>query len=128
MKLFGRKNFEEIISGAEAAVDYLPNEEAEELRQVIARILRSSKPKKSNLTREKSQALNELSENTQITILPADIGNATVVIDMEDYTTKSEDILRDKGYKQIKGNPTTYLDKTTKVELKRQQLTMKHRN
>lgn len=44
-------------------------EETEELRQNIARIIRSSKPPKTKLTREEFQALKNLEENANITIM-----------------------------------------------------------
>lgn len=114
---------EELIFGAEATIDHLPNEKTEELRQYIARIMRSSKPPKFNITREEFQALKELIENTQITILPKDKDNATLIMDMEDMDiTKMKYILRDKAYKQIKRDPSTFHEKTTKEKLKKTQI------
>lgn len=74
----------------ETAVNHLSKQEAEELWYDIATILKTNKPPKPNLKQEKVQAFKELKENTDIKISSADKTNATVVMDNEEYTKKTE--------------------------------------
>ena len=49
-------------------------------------------------------------------MLPADKGNATVVLNSKYYTKKMLDLLlNNPSYKTIATDPTTYLEKTTKT-------------
>jgi len=53
------------------------------------------------------QALGNLAKNKDITILPADKGNATVIMDTEDYESKVKEMLDDKRtYEVVKSDPT----------------------
>jgi hypothetical protein len=63
----------------EKAIKTLPAETAEEARQETVRILRVSSTPRDNLTDAERKALRALRRNTDLTILPADKGNATVV-------------------------------------------------
>ena len=71
-------------------------------------ILCNSKLSKSNINQSESQALKSLSENIDITILPADKGKAVVVMDKEACQSQCEKLLEDKDtYKEIETkNPT----------------------
>ncbi|CAH2017764.1 unnamed protein product [Acanthoscelides obtectus] len=51
-------------------------------------------------------------ENVQV--LPADKGNATVVMDTEDYTSKINDLLDRSTYKRLTRDPTQLIVRTTK--------------
>ena len=109
---------EEIICGVEASITYLNKNEAETVRQEVTRVLRTARPPKKNLSTEERQALKSLRDNKNIIILPADKGNATVVMDVEEYNNKIQTLLRDPAYVQINSDPTTYLEKTTKTKIK----------
>ena len=50
-------------------------------RSKVMEILKSAKPPKSNLTKNKEIALQQLKSDTTIKILKADEGNSTIVID-----------------------------------------------
>jgi len=53
------------------------------------------------------QALGNLAKNKDITILPADNGKATVIMDTEDYELKVKEMLDDKRtYEVLKSDPT----------------------
>ena len=52
------------------------------------------------------RALKDLREDEDIVILPADKGNATVVLDKRDYLTKMNRMLEDDTYKELKRDPT----------------------
>ena len=63
------------------------------------------------------RALKELRENSDIIVLSADKGNATVVMNTSDYNSKISNILKDPAYKPHPNDPTTYLEKTTKSKI-----------
>lgn len=108
---------EDIITGIESAICKLNDNIAETIRQESCHILRKSHPPKSNITKNEARALKELRTNTEIVILPADKGNATVIMKSEDYHAKMNNILKDPAYKLHSNNPITYLEKTTKSKI-----------
>ena len=90
----------------------LPPEAADEIRSRIGQIIRQSDKKpEGNLTRQQTTALRELQRDASITILPADKGNATVVMDRDVMTKRSapywkmtrtpnSDVIQPRGLKQ----------------------------
>ncbi|XP_011873071.1 PREDICTED: uncharacterized protein LOC105564909, partial [Vollenhovia emeryi] len=86
---------EEIISQIETAIFQLPPEAGNNIRQQSAQILRKAKPPTQNINREERLALRSLRQNDDILILPADKGNATVVMDKRDYHNKVNTLLSD---------------------------------
>ena len=79
----------------------------EQLRTKVAGLLHSAKPLQSNLSKGERQALGNLAKNKDITILPADKGKATVIMDTEDYELKVKEMLDDKRtYEALKSDPT----------------------
>lgn len=58
------------------------------------------------------------SEREGLTILPADKGNATVVMDSTQYTSKLGDLLREDNYRLLPKNPTTRIEKRVTDTLK----------
>ena len=66
-----------------------------------------------NLTREEEMAMKTLLNDSSIVIRPADKGSGIVIMNMEDYTNKLEEEMKDNG---------TYAgvteDKTKKIENK----------
>ena len=64
--------------------------DATELRGKVCVILKRSKAPKNNLSSDQRKAVKELTIMTDVVILPADKGNATVVMKREDYEQKSE--------------------------------------
>ena len=57
--------------------------------------------------------MRKLQKDKDIVIIPADKGNATVVIDRSEYTRKMEDLLRDEAYEKLRKDPTSQIE--TKV-------------
>uniref|UniRef100_A0AAY4AEL6 Uncharacterized protein n=1 Tax=Denticeps clupeoides TaxID=299321 RepID=A0AAY4AEL6_9TELE len=57
--------------------------------------LSNTQPPKSNLTREERRALSSLSRDETITILPADKGRCTVILNSADYNEKVISLLED---------------------------------
>jgi len=76
---------EEILVGTEKAVRSLPVEQAEEARHESVRIIKTPTRTKNNLTKNERMALTALKDNIHLTILPADKGNATVILNSTDY-------------------------------------------
>ena len=106
---------EEIIANLESALRFLPEEKAQELRTETARILKKAKPPKSNLKPREFKAIRELNKDENILVLPADKGNATVVINTEDYKRKINDLLDPGSYKELRSDPTQRIVRTTKT-------------
>jgi len=79
---------DEYIVPTEQACKFLPEEESHQLRAKVAGLLHSAKPPQSNLSKEERQVLGNMAKNKDITILPADKGKATVIMDTEDYESK----------------------------------------
>ena len=52
------------------------------------------------------KTIRTLREDTDIVILPADKGNATVVMDRTEYVSKMSLMLEDKTYAKLKKDPT----------------------
>ena len=101
----------DIIAAVESAANELPEEKALELRTGVKKCLQNAKKPKSNLGKEQREALRKLREDDSIVILPADKGNATVVMNKEDYARKMEEILNGDDYEVVKTNPTSKLEK-----------------
>ncbi|XP_074026892.1 uncharacterized protein [Leptinotarsa decemlineata] len=114
----GRIPVENIISNVESALNRIDDKETQEsIRQDIAHVLKNAKPPTRNIPHKEYQALKNLRENEDIIILPADKGNATVVLNTIDYESKMMKLLEDPAYKKIVRDPTTYLEKTTKTAI-----------
>ena len=93
-------------AAVEEGARQLSEEDAEDLRGRVCGILRHAKPLKDNLTKEQRKALNELRSLENEVILPADKGNATVMITREDYDRKMRGVLDTATYKRLKKDPT----------------------
>ena len=99
---------DEFVLATELACKKLPSADAVQLRAKVANALKSSKPPKSNITKDERQAIKELNKNESIIILPADKGRATVVLDKYDYEKKVHSMLGDtKTYEELQSDPTT---------------------
>ena len=96
----------EYITAIEAACTKLSQQDAEELRADINRVLRSSHPPKPNLTKAQNIALRELKRHRDRIVLTADKVVAMVVMDKKDYINKSNQLLNQNTYKVISKDPT----------------------
>ena len=96
----------EYITAIEAACTKLSQQDAEELRADINRVLRSSHPPKPNLTKAQNSALRELKRDRDHTVLTADKGVAMVIMDRQDYMNKANHLLNQSTYKSITKDPT----------------------
>ena len=107
-----------IIVETEATTRSLDDESAAKLRSGVQSCLTNPKLPKSNMMKDEKLALKKLAEDKDIVFLPADKGNATVVLNKEDYNQKMNDLLKDASYKQMKSNPTTKVEKKVADALK----------
>nr|XP_049699777.1 uncharacterized protein LOC126053464 [Helicoverpa armigera] len=94
--------------------------DSEAIRQDISSVLRRNILPKPNLNKNQYLALKNLRDRPELTILRADKGNATVVMDTSDYNDKIQDLLSDVStYKQVKTDPTTKTLKSTSDLIKK---------
>ena len=77
------------ITAIEAACTKLSQQDAEELRADINRVLSSSHPPKPNLTNAQNLALRELKRDRDRIVLTADKGVTMVIMDRQDYFNKA---------------------------------------
>ena len=108
----------DIIAAVECAANELLEERALEFRAEVKKCLQNAKKPRPNLSREQREALKKLREDDSIVILPADKGNATVVMNKEDYDKKMADILDGGDYAVVKTNPIPKLEKKVNELLK----------
>ena len=92
----------EYITAIEAACTKLGQQDAEELRTEINRVLRSSHPS----TKALSQAIRELNRDRDHIVLTADKGVAMVIMDRQDYINKCKHLLNQPTYRAIPWDPT----------------------
>ena len=110
----------EIIAGVEPALRKCKNTiAAEHARSLIASVMRNCKPLQSNITTQERQAIRSLKKDKELMILPADKGNATVVLDTTDYIDRANTILNNPPFKRVMKNPTTKNEKRINDTLKR---------
>ena len=104
---------EEIINQVESSIRVLSQAEAEEIRSETCRILRKAKPLKSNITRNERQELKKLKENKEVIVISADKGNATVVMNTDEYEEKIKEILKPETYSVKARDPTNTVERKT---------------
>ena len=97
----------EYIVAIEKATLKLPPGKLEELRGEIKAILKKKTNTKPNITKEEHWAIKELRNDNTRMVLTADKGVSMVVMDKEDYNTKSEQLLQSSMYKILTTDPTT---------------------
>ena len=101
----------EYIMAIDSVCTKLSQQDAEELRAEINRVLRSSHPHKSNLTKAQSQAIRELKRDRDCIVLTADKWVAIVLMDRQDYTNKANNLLNQPTYRTIPWDPLSPLKK-----------------
>ena len=70
-------------------------------------VLKSAKVRKQNITRQERTALKGLQKEKSITILPADKGKATDIMETREYQEKMKEMLNDEAtYEKLKKDPT----------------------
>jgi hypothetical protein len=97
---------EDFLTGVERTIRSLPVEAAEEVRQETVRILKVSNKPRDNLSGVERKALRSLRTNSALTVIHADKGNATGVLDTMDYNEKISALLRAPSYRRLAKDPT----------------------
>ena len=69
------------------------------------RCFRNDRRKKWNVSKEEQSALRSLRNNDSVVVLPADKGNATVVMSKSEYTEKALALLRNHPLEVVKSSP-----------------------
>ena len=108
----------EYITAIEAACTKLSQQDAEELRADINRVLRSSHLPKPNLTKAQNLAIRELKRDRGRIVLTADKGVAMVVMDRQDYINKANQLLNQVHIKLSLRTPPTPLKINSSISLK----------
>ena len=97
---------EDTLAGDKKAVQSLPVEMVEDARQETVRIIKSSSRPKYNLMKAEREALRTLRKNNDLTILPPDKGNGTVILITVAYKEKITSLLKDPSYRRLARDPT----------------------
>ena len=98
---------EDIIAGVETALGKCKDrQQAERVRATVAGVLATAKTPKQNTSREEREAIKNLQGRDDIVILPADKGNATVVLDRQEYEKKAMELLSKPPFKKLTKDPT----------------------
>ena len=114
----------DIIASVESALQRCirePEEKLERVRASVANLIRNAKPPRSNTSVEECEAIKSLRQNRDITILGSDKGNATVILDTDEYVTKAKDILDKPPFRKIAQDPTARDEKRVNDKLKQLQ-------
>ena len=93
------------INSIEAACTKLSQQDAEECRADINRVLRSSHLSKPNLTKAHNSALRELKRDRDDIVLTADKGVAMLIMDRQDYINEANSLLNQNTYRSIPRDP-----------------------
>ena len=118
----GRIPKTEIIAGVEAAIrrcKHVDEEVAEKTRATIASVIRRAQPPRRNMGNKELEALDTLRGNREITILQADKGNATVILNTSDYERKAHAILDHYPFQRVARDRTARTEKRVNETLKR---------
>ena len=106
------------MATVESGARKLTPEDADDLRGRVCEILRHAKVQRSNLTKEQRTVLKELRGLEDEAILPADKGNATVMMRRCDYDGKMEEMLGTGTYRKLRGDPTATQENRLSRKLK----------
>ena len=76
------------------------------MRGEVKAILKKETRNKPNITQEEHQAIRELRKDKTRVVLTADKGVSMVVMDKDDYNSKSEELLHTSTYQILRTDPT----------------------
>ena len=113
-----KPKYMDFIAGIESATPHLTDENKEELRCKV-RMALNMKNQKTNISSEEIISLKGLKLDANVKILPADKGNATVLLNSSDYGLKIKEVLEAGKYKELKKDPTKIFDKKVVEALKK---------
>ena len=101
----------DLIASIEDAIFKIPKARADEIRWKVRQALEKPKPPKPNISKTERKAFKSLQDDNRIIILPADKGNATVVMDRVEYTNKLADLISNGGYCKVKKDLTLKMER-----------------
>ena len=109
----------DFVAGIESAVSQLSEEEGDRFRCEAIILLNKIPAPKPNLTKEEIKAVSILGKDDSVKILPADKGNATVVLDSVPYKDKLSDTLKAGKYTQLNKDPTESFERKVASTLRK---------
>ncbi len=112
----------DFVTGIESAVSQMSDEDGDRFRCEASLMLNKIPNPKPNLTFEENKAVSILRKDDTIKILPADKGNATVVLDTVVYKEKILNTLEAGKYTELKKDPTESFERKVASTLR------KHKN
>ena len=104
----------DIVAKVKTVVKNLPIAEADNIRAKTSLVLQKASPTEDNLSEKQRQALHSLKEDKEITILLADKGRATVILNKEDYIKKCNDHLDSGPYIKLQKDLTERIKEKSK--------------
>ena len=96
----------EYIAAMEKVCQQLTQGKAEDLRGEIKSLLKKDHKIKPNIPRDEHQAPREMKRDNTRMVLTVDKGVSMVVVDREEYTARSEELLHQPNYMILKTDPT----------------------
>ena len=97
----------DVLVSTEIACKQLSAPKAQSLRAEVTKCIKKTKRPASNISKGEFKALQELKADTDITILPADKGRSTVILNTKDYESKMSTLLSDTNtYEVLQKDPT----------------------
>lgn len=111
----------EIVASVESVLHKLLPTQQDELRWDIRTAIASAKPHTQNLTKDEAAGIKSLKNDKNLTILPADKGNATVVMNTSDYENKIRQLIESDQYIVLKKDPTTSIERQVYQLLRKHQ-------
>jgi len=112
----------DFISAIEETTQSLPYEQQDEFKIRTKIILEKPFKIKQNLNPLERKAINNLKSDNTIKILPADKGNATVILSSDDYEQKLTTLINEGNYSKLNKDPSE------KIERQIYNLLKKHKN
>ncbi|XP_075722151.1 uncharacterized protein LOC142765294 [Rhipicephalus microplus] len=102
-----RPSLPKIIAATEEGIRRLDSGIRENVRlKAIGVLSKIGKRREHNLSREECKAIHALRNDDKVVILPADKGNAMVLLDREAYNDKVRDLLDSPAYEKLTKDPT----------------------
>jgi hypothetical protein len=105
---------EEFLSAIEHSLflSKLNSCQKENVRRQTTEILLETKAPKPNLTQQEWLVLLQLKKEKSITVMRADKGNTTVIMDKQDYIRKGEEMLKEEDtYEELSEDPTSKVER-----------------
>ncbi len=97
----------DVLVSTEIDCKHLSAPKAQSLRADVTKCIKNANIPASNISKGEFKALQELTADTDITILPADKGRSTVILNTNGYESKMSTLLRDiNTYEVLQKDPT----------------------